>query len=113
MTFSEKALRYINERNQKFIESGLEKHAIVLFYYSSESWLLSFCGNFVELVESKKVENDKDFILWTDFSNKNLDIDVYIEKSIIEELESKPLIEIHAAIGEVKGETIGVLFIKN
>ena len=95
------------------MESGLEKHAIVLFYHSSESWLLSFCGNFVELVESKKVENDKDFILWTDFSNKDIDFDVYIELSIIKELESKPIIEIHASIGAVKGESIGVLFIKN
>jgi hypothetical protein len=59
------------------------------------------------------VESDKDFILWTDFANNNLDLNVYIEKSIIKELESKSLIEIHAAIGDVKGETIGVLFIKN
>ena len=51
--------------------------------------------------------------MWTDFTNKDLDIDVYIELSIINEFESKPFIEIHASIGEVKGETIGVLFIKN
>jgi len=38
---------------------------------------------------------------------------VYIELSIIKELESKPIIEIHASIGAVKGENIGVLFIKN
>ena len=73
---------------------------------------MSFCGNFVELVESRKVKNDRDFILWTEFTNNNIGFDVYIENSIMREFESKPVIEINAAIGEVKGETVGVLFIK-
>jgi sensor domain CHASE-containing protein len=37
LTFSEKALDFIHKQNQKYIESGLQKHAIVLFYHSSES----------------------------------------------------------------------------
>lgn len=74
---------------------------------------MSFCGNFVELVESKKVENDRDFILWNEFTNNDIGFDVYIENSIMREFESKSVLEINASIGEVKGEAVGYLFIKN
>lgn len=78
---------------------------------------MSFCGNFVEMVEKHKVDEDMDFILWSD---TNLDdekvnkaeIEVYIEKSIIPELEEKSLIIIDAAKGEISNKTVGVLFIK-
>ncbi|TFF69023.1 MAG: hypothetical protein EU516_01525 [Promethearchaeota archaeon] len=78
---------------------------------------MSFCGNFVEMVEKQKVEEDSDFILWTD-SNldelkfKESEIEIYIEGSIIPELEEKSMIIIDAAKGEVKNRTVGVLFIK-
>jgi hypothetical protein len=78
---------------------------------------MSFCGNFVEMVDKSKVDRDTDFILWED---TNLDenefrkdeIEVYIEKSIIPELEEKSLIIIDAAQGELDNRTVGVLFIK-
>jgi hypothetical protein len=78
---------------------------------------MSFCGNFVEMVEKQKVEEDSDFILWTD-SNldelkfKESEIEIYIEGSIIPELEEKSMIIIDDAKGEVKNRTVGVLFIK-
>jgi len=78
---------------------------------------MSFCGNFVEMVEKYKVEEDSDFILWTD-SNldelefKESEVEVYIEGTIIPELEEKSMIIIDAAKGEVKNRTVGVLFIK-
>ena len=78
---------------------------------------MSFCGNFVEMVEKHKVDFDTDFILWSD---TNLDdkkpqkgeIEVYIERSIIPELEEKSMVIIDAAKGEVSNKTVGVLFIK-
>jgi hypothetical protein len=78
---------------------------------------MSFCGNFVEMVEKHKVDEDMDFILWSDTNLddekvKKAEIEVYIEKSIIPELEEKSLIIIDAAKGEISNKTVGVLFIK-
>lgn len=78
---------------------------------------MNFCGNVVELVEKYKVVNDNDFIHWKDTNlddqlDNCLEIEVYIEKKIISELEEKPLIIIDAAIGELKGSKIGMLFMK-
>jgi len=78
---------------------------------------MSFCGNFVEMVDKHKVEADSDFILWLEtnldeLKFKESEIEVYIERSIISELEEKSMIIIDAAKGEVKNRTVGVLFIK-
>ncbi|MFX1494257.1 MAG: hypothetical protein ACFFBZ_08250 [Promethearchaeota archaeon] len=78
---------------------------------------MSFCGNIVELVEKYKVYNDNNFIEWKNTNIyeklKNcLEIEVYIEKKIIPQLEKKPLIIIDAAIGEVSGNKVGILFMK-
>lgn len=78
---------------------------------------MSFCGNVVELVEKYKVYNDDDFIEWKDTNvyeniNNCLEIEVYIEKKIIPQLEKKPLIIIDAAIGDVSGNKVGILFMK-
>ncbi|MFX1314120.1 MAG: hypothetical protein ACFFHD_16150 [Promethearchaeota archaeon] len=79
--------------------------------------MMSFCGNVVELVEKYKVYNDDDFIEWKDTNvyeniNNCLEIEVYIEKKIISQLEKKPLIIIDAAIGDVNGNKVGILFMK-
>ena len=115
--FSDKAVDYIHEQDQLFKEKNSKKLVVVLFYYSNESWLMSFCGNVVELVEKYKVYNDNDFIRWKDtniYENIDdcLEIEVFIEKKIISELEEKPLIIIYAAIGEVNGNKVGMLFMK-
>lgn len=78
---------------------------------------MSFCGNFVEMVDKEKVETDSDFILWSETNLDELmfkesEIEVYVELSIISELEEKSMIIIDAAKGEVKNRTVGVLFIK-
>ena len=78
---------------------------------------MSFCGNIIELVEKYKVYNDNDFIGWKNTNiyeklNNDLEIEVYIEKKIIPQLEKKPLIIIDAAIGEVSGNKVGILFMK-
>lgn len=74
---------------------------------------MTLCGNFVELVEKKKVLSDTDFERWYDTNiNHSDDIEVYVEKNLIPELEEKPIIIISAAIGSVEGKQVGVLFIK-
>lgn len=79
---------------------------------------MAFCGNIVELVERDKVLEDGGFIRCPNTninvnSKDNLDIEVYVEKTLISELEEKPLIIIDAAIGEIKGgEKIGMLLMK-
>lgn len=78
---------------------------------------MCFCGNFVELVEKYKLLDDHDFVKWKDIDVENEDfkdqrVEVYIEKEIIHELEKKPLIIVDAAIGEVEGKKVGMLFIK-
>ncbi|MHA1460490.1 MAG: hypothetical protein ACTSO8_03330 [Promethearchaeota archaeon] len=78
---------------------------------------MSLCGNFVELVEKFKLLDDDDFVKLkdTDIENEQFKvehIEVYIEKLIIPELEEKQLTIVDAAIGEVKGKKVGLLFIK-
>jgi hypothetical protein len=66
----------------------------------------------VELIEYKKVMDDMDFIIWTDESTDTLGTQIYIENKIIDELEQNSVIQINVALGEVKGEKIGFLFMK-
>jgi len=78
---------------------------------------MSLCGNFVELVEKFKLLDDDDFdkLKDTDIENeqfKTEHIEVYIEKTIIPELEEKPLTIVDVVVGEVKGKKVGMLFIK-
>jgi hypothetical protein len=78
---------------------------------------MRFCGNFVELVEEHEILEDTDFIRLSNSEIENqqfktASIDVYIEKQIILELEEKPLTLVDVALGEVKGEKLGMLFIK-
>jgi hypothetical protein len=74
---------------------------------------MSICGNFVELVERSKVFTDTDFerCFDTNLENNN-EIEIYIERTIIPELEEKSLIIIEAAIGNVESQEVGMLFIK-
>ena len=117
LLFSQEAKEFIYEQSVYRKNKGLNKLVVVLFYHSGESWTMSFCGNFVEMVEKHKVEKDSDFILWSDtnldeLKFKESEIEVYIENSIISELEEKSMVIIDAAKGEVKNRTVGVLFIK-
>lgn len=64
----------------------------------------------MELIEYKKVMDDMDFIIWTDETTDTLGTQIYIENKIIEELEQNSVIQINVALGEVKGEKIGFLF---
>ena len=74
---------------------------------------MSFCGNFVELVEKERILSDTDFERWIDTNiNHNDDIEVYVEKTLIPELEKKPIVIISASVGNLKGKEVGVLFIK-
>ncbi len=54
--------------------------------------------------------DDMDFIIWTDETTDTLGTQIYIENKIIEELEQNSVIQINVALGEVKGEKIGFLF---
>lgn len=72
---------------------------------------MAFCGNVIELIEKQKVIKDGDFIEWTDLDN-DLNIDVFIEKNLLPELELKDQILIDVAMGDIKGVKIGMLFIK-
>jgi len=65
---------------------------------------MSFCDNVVEL-EWKHTNIYENL-------NTSLEIEVYIEKKIISQLEKKPLIIIDAAIGDVSGNKVGILFMK-
>jgi len=105
-------LDYIYEQQKKYpYKSDLEKLVIAIFFYSSSTWTLAFCGNVLELIEKQKVIEDGDFIEWTDL-DKNLNINVFIEQNLLPELELKDQILIDVAIGEIKGVKIGMLFIK-
>ena len=69
------------------------------------------------MVEEHIILDDSDFIKLKDTEIENqqfetAQIDVYIEKQIILELEEKPLTIVDVAVGEVKGEKVGLLFIK-
>ncbi|MHA1688431.1 MAG: hypothetical protein ACTSYC_04715 [Promethearchaeota archaeon] len=78
---------------------------------------MTFCGNVVELVEKKKVYQDNEFVSWkntnlNEIFNEPFDIEVFIEKKLLNELNQKPMIIIDAAIGETENGQIGMLFIK-
>ncbi|MHA1150565.1 MAG: hypothetical protein ACTSR8_20285 [Promethearchaeota archaeon] len=66
----------------------------------------------MELVEKHEIlDGTLDFVKWNNFKD-NIGVEVYIEKSIIPELELKDELIIDAAIGEINGKRIGMLFIK-
>ncbi|MBD3215369.1 MAG: hypothetical protein GF311_22360 [Candidatus Lokiarchaeota archaeon] len=66
----------------------------------------------VEIVDKKKILKDSEpFILWDDVDG-NPPIEVFIEKKVLDELEQKPELLIDAAMGRVKDEDYGMLFIK-
>ncbi|MBD3254296.1 MAG: hypothetical protein GF383_04345 [Candidatus Lokiarchaeota archaeon] len=76
---------------------------------------MAFCGNVLELVKKRKVIEDNDFIQWKEFKGFNPDnhnLEVYIEKSLLPELEEIELILIDVALGEVNGKSMGMLFMK-
>ena len=109
---TEPALEYIIDRNKLTNKETVEKLVLAIFYYSSRSWTSIFCGNVVELVEKHKVLDESiKFIPWND-DNKYNDVEIYIEESIIPELTNEALITIDVAIGLIKGEKFGLLFIK-
>ncbi|TXT59037.1 MAG: hypothetical protein BAJALOKI2v1_260006 [Promethearchaeota archaeon] len=73
---------------------------------------MTACGNVVELVKKSKIKRElSDFILWKR-KNNGRDLEVYIEKEIIPELKQKKTLEIDVALGEIKGNSIGILFLK-
>jgi len=53
-----------------------------------------------------------DFIIWIDEETDKLGTQVYIDNKIVEELEHNSVIQINVALGELKGEKIGFLFMK-
>lgn len=73
---------------------------------------MSFCGNVLELVEKQKVlESYPEFVKWDDIDQK-IGIEVFLEKTIIPELEEKGLIVIDAILSEIKGKKMGLLLMK-
>jgi len=72
-----------------------------------------FCGNVIELIERYKIlEDSGDFVSWKEIEN-NPDIEVFIEKSVISDLEEKEKVIIDAVVGDTIHGPIGMLFIKN
>ena len=117
LIFSDEALEFIHEQSAEFKRQGLDKPVVALFYYSTESWLMSFCGNVVELVEKDKVVNDMDFFQWNDTNIGNYHseiekVEIYIEEKVLEELENKPMVIIDAVTKETKDSKVGMLFMK-
>ena len=73
---------------------------------------MAFCGNVLELVEKSKVLEDYPvFVPWTEFEGQP-NVEVYIEKDLIPEVEKKDLILIDVVLGEVNGKQMGMLFMK-
>ena len=80
--------------------------------------MMRFCGNVIELVDESKVKDDKDFILMENtnikkkLKNKTMNINIYVEKTILRELlgNSEHLIDV--AIGNVNETEVGFLFFK-
>jgi hypothetical protein len=73
---------------------------------------MAFCGDVLELVEKYKVQEDyPEFVQWTDIEGQP-NVEVFIEKDIIPEMEKKDLILIDAVVGEVNGKQVGMLFMK-
>ena len=75
---------------------------------------MACCGNMLELVEKQKIlDEEENFVKWTDFGENFEDVEVYIEKVIIPELIDQEFIIIDAAVGKLQnGEKFGMLFIK-
>jgi len=74
--------------------------------------MMGFCGNVLELVEKYKVLEDyPEFVRWTEVEGKP-NVEVYIEKDIIPEIEIKELILIDAVVKEENGKEFGMLFMK-
>lgn len=75
---------------------------------------MAVCGNMLELVEKHKILNEeKNFVKWTDFEGNVDNIEVYIEKDIMPELINQQFILIDAAVGKLQnGEKFGLLYIK-
>jgi len=73
---------------------------------------MAFCGDVLELVEKYKVLEDyPEFVQWTEFEGQP-NVQVYIEKDLIPEMEKKDLLFIDVVIGEVNGKQMGMLFMK-
>lgn len=74
--------------------------------------MMAFCGNVLELVEKYKVLEDyPEFVRWTEIEGQP-NVELYIEKDIIPELEKKELILIDAVVKEENGKQFGMLFMK-
>ena len=75
---------------------------------------MACCGNMLELVEKHKIlDEEENFVKWTDFEENFEDVEVYIEKVVIPELIDQEFIIIDAAVGNLQnGEKFGMLFIK-
>ena len=79
---------------------------------------MSICGNFVDLIDAKKVQNDEEFILWDETNlheniPKKFTTKMYVEKGILKELSHKELLIIDAATRNVGGQDVGMLYIKH
>ena len=78
---------------------------------------MSFCGNVLELVEKHSVLDDTtEFIQWSEDEDvKNYpDIEVFVEKNILPELQKQEQILIDALLWESPaGDKMGILFAKN
>lgn len=108
VSITQTALEYIHEQQ----ETNLNELVVALFYYSSSSWTMTFCGNVLELVEKHNVlDGYPEFIKWNDFE-EDYDLEVYMEKSIIPELKDQGLIVIDAILSEINGKKMGMLFMK-
>ena len=114
LAFSKTAIDYIYERNEIFSDSDPNKFVVVMFFHSGGSWTIDICGNILELVEKHKILNEEEnFIKWTDLKGGINKIEVYIEKDILPELINQKFILVDAAIGKLEnGEKFGMLFIK-
>ena len=109
VSFTKTALDFIHE--QQAINS-LDNLVVAFFYYSSESWMMAFCGNVIELVEKKKVlDGYPEFVKYNNISSDS-SVEVYVEKSILPELEQKELILVDAIQSESNGKKVGLLFMK-
>lgn len=73
---------------------------------------MAFCGNVVELVPKHKVMSDKKgFTKWNKLAD-NYGVDVFLENDVISELQNKSEVLIDAALGNVNGKEMGMLFIQ-
>lgn len=75
---------------------------------------MSFCGNVLELVKKRKLTEDRaEFIQWKQIVDEP-NIEVFIEKNIVPELESQDIWLIDAVTGTLpNGDKMGMLLLKN